>query len=156
MGLKPTSCILCRSHKALLLPILGPFEYVQPLSNSTVAMVACHPQTGVRGGRARALTSLIILNHFWRPLPPSTPVGIFKAAQRIFTSLNIPNIPTGQANICVTLGFLGTTDPKTGRRGALHIDIDSKRNLQTHMPRVISELQTELTSVKPETQRRPT
>lgn len=118
MGLKPTSCILCRSHKALLLPILGPFEYVQPLSNSAVAMVACHPQTGVRGGRARALTSLIILNHFWRPLPPSTPVGILKAAQRIFTSLNIPNTPTGQANICVTLGFLGTTYPKNRTEGS--------------------------------------
>lgn len=86
----------------------------------------------------------------------SSGLEILRAAQRIFNPLNLPIKFTGQANICVTLGSLGTTYLKIGQRGALRIDVDSLRKLQTRMPRVISELQTELTSVKPETQRWPT
>lgn len=78
-----------------------------------------------------------------------------RAAQRIFSPLNLPIKPTGQANICVTLGCLGTTYLKIGQREALLIDVDSKRKLQTCMPRVSSGLQTELTSVKPEAERCP-
>lgn len=89
---------------------------------------------------APTLPSLLILYHFCRPFPVSSGLEILRAAWRIFNPLNLPIKLTGQANICVTLGCLGTTYLKIEQRGALHTDIDNKRKLQTCMPRIISEL----------------